>query len=146
MQLPLTAKVDTDNFQMAKSALRSFNLGSSLQSQMENIPVFIVYHAVGRLTVGALFSCRTSLQFRLAICERRGRPAQASTVLLAFWSLSQSHRQASSACCPTTEVLANFVMSSLSQDATRGRRCICKITCRFVCLDIHRQEWKSIYF
>lgn len=53
-----------------------------MQSQRENVTV---YHAVGRLTDGALFSCCTSLQFRLVICEHQIHPGQVSTVLLVFF-------------------------------------------------------------
>lgn len=62
----------------------------------------VVYHAVGRLTDGALFSCCTGLQFRLVICEHQIHPGQVSTLLLFFffWNLLQWHRQVPWACCP----------------------------------------------
>lgn len=53
-----------------------------MQSRRENVTV---YHAVGRLTDGALFSCCTNLQFRLVICEHQIHPGQVSTVLLVFF-------------------------------------------------------------
>lgn len=67
------------------------------RAKRENVTV---YHAVGRLTDGALFSCCISLQFRLVICEHHVGPAQVSTVLPAFWSVLQWRRWAPSACCP----------------------------------------------
>lgn len=73
-----------------------------MQSGLEK---YSSHHAVGRPTVGTLFSCHTILRFRLVICEQSAL-------------YHSCHRRAWSAYCPNAEARRRRVAPSASFDIT----------------------------